>query len=451
MEQLYDSLASIYGDNAQQQFSRYREAISAFYAQYGAGEIFVFRAPGRVNLIGEHTDYNHGYVLPVALDKDVVLLARPRQDQTIRLHNVEATYSPVEFRIDSEIPRASTGDWSNYVRGAAQVLAQHLDRPVTGLDILVAGSAPFGVPKGAGLSSSTALTVVTAMALAYFARFQPTAAKMAHLCSDAEWYVGTRGGLMDQFASLLGQCNHALFLDCRPAEGNRFQTEQIPLPQGYSVLIVDSGVHHRNVRGEFNQRVAACRAGVSYLQKAYPNITHLRDVEAISWSELEPHLPEVTTASELQRNGIDLGEIPGLDLNAALKIRARCRHVWSENRRVLQAIEAMHQNDVGKFGQFMNKAHESARDDYEISCPELEVLVNVARDVDGVVGARLTGAGWGGCMVALVQTDAVPTFQQHVETTYQKQTNRQAMIFGCQSADGAGVVSIVQGERVKKT
>lgn len=249
---------------------------------------------------------------------------------------------------------------------------------------------------------------------------------------------------MDQFASLLGKRNHALFLDCRPDQNDHSQMEQVPLPQEYSVLVVDSGVHHRNVRREFNQGVAACRAGVGYLEKAYPGITHLRDVEEVAWSELEPHLPEATAVSELSHMGINIGEIPGLDLDAVLKVRARCRHVWSENQRVRQAIKAMHRNDVAKFGRLMNEAHQSTREDYEISYPELEVLGNAAREVDGVVSARLELGGADGCMVALVQTDAVGAFQRHVEAVYQKQTERLTMIFRCQSVAGAEVVATVE-------
>ena len=432
------TLQVIYGEETAAQARRYEAALETFTAAYGAGEVFIFRAPGRVNLIGEHTDYNHGYVLPVALDKDALLLARSRSDGTVRLRNVEADYPPLSFAISREITPGPPGDWGNYAKGAAQELARQLGRDLRGLDGLVASQPPYGVPRGVGLSSSSALTVVAAVALAHLNGWHPEDVTLARLCSEAEWYVGTRGGVMDQFIALCGQRGHALFLDCRPDTAGRYAMEHIPLPQGYRLLIADSGVRHRNVRGAFNQRVAACRAGVRLLQAHFPGVTHLRDVQDVPWAELAAKLPEETTAGELRERGIDLEDVPGLDLNAPLKVRARCRHVWTENRRVQAAVAAMRAGDVATLGDLLNQGHASARDDYEISCPELEVLVQAAREVGGVVGARLTGAGWGGCIVALVHDDSVPAFEAHVSSRYQAQTGRTTAIFACRASPGAG-------------
>jgi galactokinase len=284
--------------------------------------------------------------------------------------------------------------------------------------------------------------VVVAVALAHLAGWESTRPQLAHLCSDAEWYVGTRGGIMDQFAALCAQRDHALFLDCRPDRQGNYTYEPIPLPTTHQLMIVDSGVHHRNVRGEFNQRVAACRAGVGLLRQDRPNITHLRDVHTTSWGLLEPLLPEVTTAAALQAQGISLDEIPGLPLDAPLRVRACCRHVWTENHRVQRALTAMRDSDLATLGQLLNEAHASARDDYQISCPELEVLVKSARQVDGIAGARLTGAGWGGCIIALVQREAVTEFQAEVQQAYQEQTGRTAASFACQAGPGAGLVAV---------
>lgn len=440
--QLASALIEIYGPGAHAQQERYQIALRTFADHFGRdGEIFLFRAPGRVNLIGEHTDYNHGFVLPAALDKDVLLLLRPRQDGQINLINLESEFAPVSFVISDNIPSAPSGDWSNYARGAAQAITQQLGRTPPGFDGLVVAAAPFGVPRGAGLSSSSAWTVVAAVALAHLAGWEPTRPQLAHLCSDAEWYVGTRGGIMDQFAALCAQRAHALFLDCRPDRQGNYSYEPIPLPTTHQLLIVDSGVHHRNVRGEFNQRVAACRAGVGLLRQDRPGITHLRDVHTTSWGLLEPLLPEVTTAAALQAQGISLGEIPGLPPDAPLQVRACCRHVWTENHRVQRALTAMRDHDLATLGQLLNEAHASARDDYRISCPELEVLVQGAGEVEGVAGARLTGAGWGGCIVALVAQAAVGEFQSHVQQVYQEQTGRNAAIFACQAGPGAGLVT----------
>jgi galactokinase len=287
--------------------------------------------------------------------------------------------------------------------------------------------------------------VVAAVALAHFAGWQPAAAQMAHLCSDAEWYVGTRGGMMDQFAALLGRRDHALFLDCRPDATGHYDYAQIPLPATHRLLVVDSGVHHGNVRGEFNQRVAAGRAGVALLQRHFParfgQPAKLRAVQEVPWVELAPHLPEQMTVGEVWQQGLDLGDIPGLRAEMTLRVLACCRHVWTENARVLQAVAAMRAGDVPLLGQLMNAAHTSARDDYQISCPELELLIDAAHQVGGVAGARLTGAGWGGCIIALVAAEAVSEFTSHIHSHYHAQTGRAAAIFPCRAGSGAGLAA----------
>ena len=440
-QQLEDALQVIYGAGATTQYPRYTAAIAAYRSRYGqAGPISIFRAPGRVNLIGEHTDYNHGFVMPAAIDKDVLLLVRPRHDQVVQLSNLETQFAPTTFTISEAIPSAPPGDWSNYIRGAAQVLTQRMGKPAPGIDALVVGAAPFGVPRGAGLSSSSAFTVVAAVALAGLSDWPATGSAFAQLCSDAEWYVGTRGGIMDQFVSLFSQRGHALFLDCRPDGNGDYRYQTIPLPAAYRLLVVDSGVHHGNVRGEFNQRVAACRAGVRLLQRSFPAITHLRDVHQVDWQVLEPALPTSITTEALQQQGIDLGEIPGLDRQAPLRVRACCRHVWTENHRVEAALVAMQQNNIDELGRLLTAAHHSARNDYAISCPELETLISSANQVDGVAGARLTGAGWGGCMIALVHETAIAEFERHVPQQFERQFGRQPAIFPCQAGPGAGHV-----------
>ncbi len=446
---LFPLLQSIYGDGADSQLPRYNFAIDLFQRRFGLSqshgneirdEIRVFRAPGRVNLIGEHTDYNHGYVMPAALDKDFLLIAAPRSDGQVNLLNIESQFPEVRFEISEKIPIGESGDWGNYARGAAQVLAQDLGRPFTGFDGLVVGAAPYGVPVGSGLSSSSALTVVMMIAMSHFSGWKGTKVDLVRFSSDAEWYVGTRGGIMDQFAALLAQKEHALFLDCRPDVNGLYQTEAIPLPAGYRLMVVDSGVHHENTQGEFNQRVAAGRAGVGLLNAVYPHITHLRDVEHIAWADLEQLLPEEESVASLLARGIDLTDIPGLTAQTLLKVRSRCRHVWHENRRVLTAATALKEGDMASLGTLLAEAHASARDDYEISVPEVEVLVNAANSVEGVVGARLTGAGWGGCIIALVQEDSVDEFTSRIRKNYSQETGKRSAIFACSALSGAGSV-----------
>jgi len=432
------ALERIYGDAAQAQQARYSAAIETFAHTYGPGPVRVFRAPGRVNLIGEHTDYNHGYVLPVALDRDVLLLARPRPDQTVRLHNVEPRFEPRAFAIGPAIPSAPRGDWSNYVRGAAQMVARQVDERVHGMDALIAGTPPHGVPRGAGVSSSSALTVVAALALAHLNGWQPEPIQFARLCSEAEWYVGTRGGIMDQFIALLARPGHALFLDCRPQGPDQYTIAHVPLPPEIRVLVAESGVHHANVRGEFNLRVAACRAGVACLRAHFPRITHLRDVQDVDWAELAPLLPERLAVASARDQGADLDDVPLPSGEVELRVHACCRHVHSENERVLATVAALKTTarNAATVGHLMNQAHASARDDYDVSCPELETLVEAARAVEGTLGARLTGAGWGGCIVALVHQDAVPEFETQISRRYHQATGRNPHIFAC-SAGGA--------------
>lgn len=442
--QLLTRLQQIYGSGATDQTSRYEAALNTFMATYGDGEVFIFRAPGRVNLIGEHTDYNHGYVMPVALDKDTVLLARPRRDGEIRLVNVEAEFASLAFTIGPDIPPGPPGAWENYAKGAAQLMARQLKRDIGGLDGLIVGQPPYGVPRSSGLSSSTALTVAVAMALAHFNKWLPEPSTLAQFCSEAEWYVGTRGGVLDQFSMLLTQQNHALYLDCRPDTAGQYVMENVPLPAGYHLMVADSGVHRRNVGGGYNQRVAACRAGVALLKDLFPDITHLRDIQDISWPELADQLPDEITIGNLQARHIDLGDLPGLNTETRLKVRARCRHVWTENQRVKDAVSALRAGDVATLGHLLNEAHASARDDYEVSCPELESLVRAAREVDGVAGARLTGAGWGGCIIALVSTEAITSFEAHVNKRYQDDTGQSPAIFTCQAGPGAGLVTVIK-------
>jgi galactokinase len=459
-----DVLERIYGDGAEAQQARYSAALETFTQVYGPGPVHGFRAPGRVNLIGEHTDYNGGFVLPVALDRDVLLLARPRSDSLVRLHNVEAAFPPQTFPLGPAIPSAPRGDWSNYVRGAAQMVIQQVGAQQTnshqagppahetdtlritdyafvrGMDALVVAAAPYGVPRGAGVSSSSALTVVAALALARLNGWQPDPVPFARLCSEAEWYVGTRGGMMDQFIALLARPGHALFLDCRPQGVDQYNFAHVPLPSNVRIMVADSGVHHTNVRGEYNLRVAACRAGVACLRARYPGIVKLRDVQDVDWAELAPLLPEALAVAEARARGTDLDGVPLPTGDAALRVRACCRHVHSENARVQATVAALEAGDVATVGRLLNEAHTSARDDYEISCPELEVLVEAARAVEGTAGARLTGAGWGGCIVALVHQEAVAQFEIEVSRRYREATGREAAIFACSAGGGAELV-----------
>lgn len=445
VERLRDALEEIYGDDPwvlAAQDERYRRGLDAFAARYGPGEVTVFRAPGRVNLIGEHTDYHHGYVLPVALDRDILLFARRRADGEVLLANVEPEFEERSFTISTDIAIRPVGDWANYVQGAAQLLERECGPGLRGMEALVDGAPPFGVPRGAGLSSSSALTVAAAVAIVGLNGLPPEGAALAERCSRAEWYVGTRGGVMDHFASLLSRSGHALFLDCRPGTDG-YVYSQVPLPPGHAVMVVDSGVRHRNTGPHFNQRVAEGRIGIHLLRARYPDITHLRDVSEVPWEDLESLLPERIAAADLPTLGIDLPRLLNggvLPQGAEYLIRRRCRHVVTENQRVQRAVAAMEAGDTSALGRLMNEAHASARDDYEISVPEIEVLVDAAWAYPGTVGARLTGAGWGGCIVALVANGQSQEWASGVADEYLRQTGHTARVWPCTPGTAAGRV-----------
>jgi len=441
-------LAEVYGEEAvETQQARYQEALAAFRTAYGPGPVAICRCPGRVNLIGEHTDYNYGFCLPAPLDRDLLLLVRPRQDAVVSLANIEADlFPPRRFTLSADIPSGPPGDWGNYSRGAGQKLWQVFG-PLRGFDGLVVSRPPHGVPRGAGVSSSTALTVASAIALVHVNSLEVPTDRLAQLCSEAEWYVGTRGGILDQFATMLGRRGHALFLDCLPRtaeDGTRYyHTELVPLLDGYTLVLADSRARHTHTTGGYNVRVAECRLGAACLARHYPNVRTLRDVQSEPWEALAPHLPEEATIDELAATGIDvdawLGDLQ-VPRDTRLKLRARCRHVHSENRRVLDSIAAWRRGDAIAVGRLLNEAHESLRDDYEVSCPEIETLRGLILTVDGVLGARMVGGGWGGCVVALVQAGHESGFFSQVAPAYEEATGHPPDLFVCQTSEGAGVV-----------
>jgi galactokinase len=458
--QLESILLPIYGEAGARpdgQLARYGAALAVFAAQYGPGDARLFRAPGRVNLIGEHTDYNHGFVMPMALDKDVLLVARPRQDAVVNLANVEADRFPSRtFTIGPDIPRSPLGDWANYVKGAAQALMQATGRALRGADILASGQAPWGVPPAAGLSSSSALTVVAALTLAALNEIALPKLALARLCSEAEWYVGTRGGIMDQFISILAQRDHALLLDCRPIADEagevRYDMRQVPLPSGYKVLVLNSAVQREKTKSLFNVRVAEGRLGTAILKRRYPDITHLRDVSsaALGLSQplllalLDELLPEEATRDDLRGAGLLDAALEAmfadyrLDDDQIYRVRRRCRHVITENARVLASEQALAAGDVRRFGELINEAHWSMSRDYEASCTEVDTLAALCRESAGVLGARVTGAGWGGCVVALVQDGCEGDVLAHVLPRYAAATGLAGEGFVCASAPGAG-------------
>ena len=376
-----------------------RQAVSSeFRRRFGSLPDLVLRAPGRVNLIGEHTDYNDGFVLPMAIDRALWIALRRRDDEQIHAYSLDLD-SEVTFSLRA-LQRESTG-WAEYLKGVAWAL-QGAGYRLRGWEGVVAGD----VPVGAGLSSSAALELVTARAFAAVSGLAWEAKTMARLCQRAEnRWVGVNCGIMDQMISASGEADHALLIDCRSLE-----TESVPLPPGTAVVVLDTSTRRGLVDSAYNERRAQCEAAARYF-----GVPALRDV-TIERFEAEGH---------------------GLDPVA----RRRARHVVTENERTLQAAAAMQRGDAAELGRLMNASHASLRDDFGVSSRELDAMAACALDEAGCYGARMTGAGFGGCAVALIEAGIAQTFATHVAAGYQAVTAIVPKVYVCAATHGAEVVS----------
>jgi len=336
----------------------------------------VAMAPGRVNLIGEHTDYNDGFVLPAIIDRYIEVIARKRSDRKVRIAAADLG-DRREHDLDQPIDYSKSG-WLPYVLGVVHELEQR-GRIAVGVDIVFRGT----IPRGAGLSSSAALEIATALALDTAFNLWLNPVEMAQLCRDVEnRYAGVSCGILDQFASRLGRTGHALFIDCRSLEARH-----VPMDfDDHRLIIVDSGIRRELADSAYNQRRSECEEAVVLIRETNASVTSLRDMTFQLLAEHENLLPP--------------------------DLFARCRHVVSENYRVLAACESLAAGDVPAFGQLMNASHFSLRNDFEVSHPAVDKLVEEALQVDGVLGARLTGAGFGGCTVNLVVERALPDFER---------------------------------------
>jgi len=375
----------------------------AFNERFWKPAEHVVRAPGRVNLIGEHTDYNDGFVLPVAIERDMMVALAARADREVTLYSQDfgeaATFSLDDIRKDEE------HTWSNYARGVAREL-QAAGVPLRGIDAVTQGN----VPIGAGLSSSAAFEVAMALAFILAADAPLDRVQVALIAQRAEnRFVGMQCGIMDQFVSALGEAGHALFIDTRD-----LSHRAVPLPEGVRVVICDTMTRRGLVGSAYNERRQQCEEAVRLLQGALPGIRALRDV----------------TPDDLARHGHLLPPI----------VLKRARHVVTENARVLDAIRALEAGLPEEFGRLMDASHASLRDDFEVSSRELNLMVEVARDAPGCLGARMTGGGFGGATVNLVRESEVPAFVEAVAAGYQARTRLKPEITVTAAAAGAGRV-----------
>ncbi len=355
----------------------------------------LFRAPGRVNLIGEHTDYNDGFVMPAAIQFATWAAAAPRHDRAVRVHSINLG-ATIEFSLDHR-GAAPTRTWQDYVQGVALQIEKE-GHTLHGADLLIRGD----VPLGSGLSSSASLEVATARALLACSSIDLPPLAIARLCQRAEVeFVGMRCGIMDQFASCFGEEGQALLLDCRTLEH-----EYLPLPQGASLVVANTMVKHELASSAYNDRRQVCESAARAA-----GVTHLRDLHSADIARWLPHW------------GPAIGR--------------RARHIITENERVQSAAAALREGRLEDFGALMYASHESLRDDYEVSCPELDTMVELARAAPGVYGSRMTGGGFGGCTISLVRSDAVPAFTARLATGYQAATSLAPAIFVCHAVAGA--------------
>lgn len=371
-----------------------------FQQTFGAAPVATARAPGRVNLIGEHTDYNDGFVLPAAIDRAIEFAARPRNDNLVCAYSIDFG-DHVEFRLDA-IENDEAHPWSNYLRGVLKFLQEEGHR-LAGADIAFGGN----VPREAGLSSSAAVEVgAVALAMKLF-EIELDPLQAVRLARRAEnEFVNVPCGIMDQFACALSKHDQALFLDCRD-----LSYRYVPLSPCVKIVVCYSGLRRALASSEYEIRLKQCRQAIAQLGTTGLAVNSLREID----------LTDLEIASH------SLSEI----------LLKRARHVVSENDRVLQAVKDLEKDDLDSFGRLMVASHESLRDDYEVSCRELDILVDLALNQPGVLGARMTGAGFGGCTVNLVRTDAAELFAEVIKEDYHKATGLDAEVYVCRASDGA--------------
>ncbi|HEY8713989.1 MAG TPA: galactokinase [Candidatus Acidoferrum sp.] len=382
----------------QGRMSREDEIRARFRAKFGTSGA-VYRAPGRVNLIGEHTDYNDGFVLPAAIGFFCWTAIAPREDRRLVIHS-ENFNETITADLDALAPLPE-GSWGNYPLGVAWAL-QQAGKTLRGANIYIAGN----VPLGAGLSSSAAIEVATGYALLDLSLQTIDLAELALLCQRAEnEFTGARCGIMDQFISCRGEADHAMLLDCRT-----LATRMLPLPENVALIICNTMVKHELGASEYNTRRAECEEAAHTLHSALPDLRSLRDV---NMAQLEEH--RYLLSNELYK---------------------RARHVVSENLRVQQAADALQTGAIEKLSRLMADSHRSLRDDYEVSCPELDAMVEIAARQRGVLGARMTGGGFGGCTINLVDAACAPDFQHKVAAAYTSATGLRPDIYVCEAAPG---------------
>jgi len=377
-----------------------------YHEKFGYDPAHIARAPGRVNLLGEHVDYNDGFVLPAAIDRATYVAFSPTNARHSTLiaadFDAQASFSPDTIPTKTQPDTSLLPEWALYPAGVMWSLMEE-KLPVLSMNAVFSSY----VPRGSGLSSSASIEMAFLIAWQTLGGWELSSMKRALLGQKAEnKYVGVNCGIMDQFASACGVENKLLLLDCRSLEW-----ETIPLPENVSIVIADTTIRRKLTTGEYNNRRSECEEAVRLLHKDLPDIKSLRDVSAEDFNRLAKKLPDM--------------------------VEKRARHVVEEIERSNQAEALLEAGDVNSFGRLMNECHVSLRDLYEVSCPELNVMVDIARSLEGCYGARLTGAGFGGCTVNLVANERVDNFAKALASGYEKETGLHPEIYITHATDGA--------------
>ncbi|MEE1314311.1 MAG: galactokinase [Faecalimonas sp.] len=381
--------------------------IAKFKEIYGAeGEIRTYFAPGRVNLIGEHTDYNGGHVFPCALTLGTYGLARKRDDRKLRFFSVNfERFGIVETDLDDLTPYKEA-NWTNYPKGVMWAFEERGMKLPAGLDILIYGN----IPNGSGLSSSASLEVLTGVILKDMFGFDVSMVELAQIGQYSENnFNGCNCGIMDQFASAMGKKDHAIFLDT-----NTLQYEYAPVVlEDAKIVIINSKVKHSLVDSAYNDRRNECETALKELQ----TVVDIATLGDLTEEEFEANKDAIK--SEIRQK--------------------RAKHAVYENQRTIRAVAALKENDVETFGKLMNASHTSLRDDYEVSCEEIDILVDLAWKTDGVIGSRITGGGFGGCTVSIVKNEAVDAFVETIGEAYKEAVGHEAEFYVVDIGDGAGI------------
>ncbi len=371
----------------------------AFTQTFGCGPTHAIQAPGRVNLIGEHTDYNDGFVLPCAIDYQTVIACAKRDDRQVRVVAVDYDQAQDIFSLDAPITSVKEPMWANYVRGVVKHLQQRAP-DFGGVDMVISGN----VPQGAGLSSSASLEVAVGTVFQQLFNLALDGAAIAVNGQEAEnQFVGCNCGIMDQLISALGQKDHAMLLDCRT-----LGTTPVSMPDDIAVVIINSNFRRSLVGSEYNVRREQCETGARFFNKKA-----LRDVDLAEFNAAESQLdPQVVK---------------------------RVRHVITENARTLEAAKALSRGDLARMGELMAESHASMRDDFEITVPPVDTLVEIVKaEIGDRGGVRMTGGGFGGCIVALMPLDLVDRVQAAVASQYEAKTGIKETFYVCKASEGAG-------------